>query len=1118
MSPVSRSFRRCALGLSAVLAAGTMAVLGTAAPATAAADPDHVWLSDIALSSTSNDDDQVVTLTFPSGVTGTMTTTSHTGTCYVVRQASGVNLYTQANAAVTYTPTPVSETNHIPGFECYDDGTDGSRAFDVALSKPVQGLIFHVLNQDGSQFVFGGGAQITQLSGNSVMTSDSTTTNLNPVGPNKAGCTSSTGSNGNGRCGSFLVSPTDADQTGVQNFTLTEQISNATRDGLYATFSYPGAELTKVFSSSRVIPGQAVDLTFTVANPSGSGRVDLVGMDFTDALQSGLVAASDEVTFTDCGDNASSNVTVGAGTLTFQNLDVDLGTNCVVTVSVVAQAAGTYANTNDNLSSTVANIVPSVPTGTQLSVVDPVAVVDDSATLQPGEASVAVDVLANDASGLPSGVTLDATSVKLVDPADGQPKSSVTTDEGTWTVDATTGVVTFTPVEGFTGETTPLAYVVTGSDGLFYSADVVVDVVGSVTPDSVTLTPDESSVTFHPGDNDSVDGVTLDPTSVRLVDPDTGDLVDELVVDGVGTWTVDTDTGEVTFTPEDGFVGETPSVSYVIESEDGTESYTSTMTVDVWGEVTDDSAVLEPDSDSVTVDVLANDTGTGTTLDATTVGLIDPADGTAKQSVTTDEGTWTVDATTGEVTFTPAEGFVGETTPLAYVVTDTDGATYTADIVVDVWGAATADEALLFPDETDVTVDVLANDNFGGRTADPTSVLLVDPDTGDLVTEVVISGVGTWTVDTTTGEVTFTRETGYTGTPPAVSYVVEASDGTDTATYTAEVTVKALGEATDDTATLEPGSDSVTVDVLANDTGTGTTLDATTVELVDPADGTAKQSVTTDEGTWTVDATTGEVTFTPADGFVGETTPLSYLVTGADGTTYTADIVVEVVGSVTPDSVTLTPDESSVTFHPGDNDSVDGVTLDPTSVRLVDPDTGELVDELVVDGVGTWTVDTDTGEVTFTPEDGFVGETPSVSYVIENEDGTESYTSTMTVDVWGEVTDDTATVDPGSDSVAVDVLANDSVDGVVLDPSSVRLVDPDTGGLVDEVLVDGVGTWSVDTSTGVVTFTPVAGYVGEVPAISYVVDGDDGVTYTAEVSVEVIGAVTDDVVYTVPGG
>src|SRR5690606_4799043 len=63
---------------------------------------------------------------------------------------------------------------------------------------------------------------------------------------------------------------------------------------------------------------------------------------------------------------------------------------------------------------------------------------------------------------------------------------------------------------------------------------------------------------------------------------------------------------------------------------------------------------------------------------------------------------------------------------------------------------------------------------------------------------------------------------------------------------------------------------------------------------------------------------------------------------------------------------------------PGDSVNVrvldnDDEGLLPESVRLIDPETGELVRELIVPGEGTWTVEDD-GSITFTPEAGFTGD------------------------------------------------------------------------------------------------------------------------------------------------
>ena len=67
-----------------------------------------------------------------------------------------------------------------------------------------------------------------------------------------------------------------------------------------------------------------------------------------------------------------------------------------------------------------------------------------------------------------------------------------------------------------------------------------------------------------------------------------------------------------------------------------------------------------------------------------------------------------------------------------------------------------------------MTVDVLANDGD----VDPTTVMIIDPATGDPVTTLTVPGEGVWTVDPATGALTFTPEDGLTGDPTPVDYQV----------------------------------------------------------------------------------------------------------------------------------------------------------------------------------------------------------------------------------------------------------------------------------------------------------------------------------------------------------
>jgi len=110
--------------------------------------------------------------------------------------------------------------------------------------------------------------------------------------------------------------------------------------------------------------------------------------------------------------------------------------------------------------------------------------------------------------------------------------------------------------------------------------------------------------------------------------------------------------------------------------------------------------------------------------------------------------------------------------------------------------------------------------------------------------------------------------------------------------FTAEYTVYCPPTVVDDTPTTVAG-EPVTFDPLANDSGDdGAELDATSVRLLDG--GTPVETLTTAEGTFTVDTTIGEITFTPTDGFTGTAAPVTYQVTDEFGVTQSGSITVTV--------------------------------------------------------------------------------------------------------------------------------------------------------------------------------------------------------------------------------
>ncbi|MFS9044533.1 CshA/CshB family fibrillar adhesin-related protein [Streptococcus rubneri] len=175
----------------------------------------------------------------------------------------------------------------------------------------------------------------------------------------------------------------------------------------------------------------------------------------------------------------------------------------------------------------------------------------------------------------------------------------------------------------------------------------------------------------------------------------------------------------------------------------------------------------------------------------------------------------------------------------------------------------------------------------------------------------------------------------------------------------------------------------------------------------------------------------------------------------------------------------------------------DKIAITPSAeypAKLVDPATGLTTDapSVTVKGEGTYTINPSTGEVTFTPEPDFVGTAKGVDVTLSapvgrNKNGKvqEEYIKTATAKYTPTVTPIAITP---TDKVSEDIqnvpqtqtptfeLSNDKTAEI----TSKKLVDPATGQPTDEttVTVEGEGTYTIDPTTGAVTFTPEKDFVG----------------------------------------
>ena len=733
---------------------------------------------------------------------------------------------------------------------------------------------------------------------------------------------------------------------------------------------------------------------------------------------------------------------------------------------------------------------------------------------------------------------------KLVDPATGltTDASSVTVEgEGTYTINPTTGEVTFTPEPSFTGTAKGVDVTLSAPVGRNKNGKVQEEYIKTAT---AKYTPTVTPITITPTDKVSTDvqnvpqtqtptfdlsnDKTAEITSKKLVDPATGQPTDEttVTVAGEGSYTIDPTTGAVTFTPEKDFVGTAKGVTVQATATiTNANGKTATITSDATYTPTVVPAV--PTANPATSKDIQGATQTGTpTFAGTTVQvngedkaitikdnsytLLDK-DGNEVSSTpayaadgTTEIGTYSIDSATGQVTFTPTDkSYTGVVTPAKVQAESSNGikvdTTYTPEIVP-VTPTATPAETTDIQGATQT-----GKPEFKGGTVTVDGVEktvaineAVPATFDDGSTTKTVGGVGTYTV-AADGTVTFVPEKSFVGTAPAVTVVREDKNGTKaSATYTPTVlpvTPEATpAETTDIQGATQKGKPefkggTVTVDgvektVEINEDVPATFDDGSTTKTVDGV------------GTYTV-AADGTVTFVPEKSFVGTAPAVTVVREDKNGTKASATYT----PTVTPVKPTAKPVETTDiqgATQTGKPEFTEGDSRVP-----INEDVPATFDDgsttKTVDGVGTYTVAAD-GTVTFVPEKSFVGTAPAVTVVREDKNGTKAsatYTPTVTpvtptatpVETTGKQ-GQTQTGKPEFTEGDSRVPMNEDVPATFDDGSTTKTV-------------EGVGTYTV-AADGTVTFVPEKSFTGKAPAVTVVREDKNGTkasaTYTPTVT------------------
>ncbi|MDQ5908429.1 MAG: large repetitive protein, partial [Pseudomonadota bacterium] len=638
--------------------------------------------------------------------------------------------------------------------------------------------------------------------------------------------------------------------------------------------------------------------------------------------------AADDVASTDAGVPVGVNVLVNDRGTDIKLISVDQPAQGSATVSgdmVIYTPAADFSGTDafsytiaDTFSRTSSAIVTVTVTSPELKAVD------DAATTDAGQ-PVTINVLANDV-----GKDLVLTEV-------GTPVHGAVTISGE--------AVIYTSEVDFSG-TDSFSYTIRDAFNRTVSATVTV---------TVNL-PGLKAV------DDAASTISGQVVAINVLANDTGR---NIVFAEVGTpahGAVVTNGGAILYRSVPDFVG-TDSFSYTIrDALNRTANAVVTVTVTPPElNAANDTAATELNQ-PVTINVLANDTGIDLAL--TEVGV--PTHGAATISGRT-------------VTYTPEADFEG-TDSFSYTIQDAFNKTASATVTVTVVPGvvqAVDDAATTLAGQV-VTINVLANDT--GRSLRLTS--LGTPAHGSAT----VSG----------GTITYTPQTDFAGTDSFNYTITDAFSRSASAIVTVTVTPLEL-KVVNDAATTTAGQ-AVAINVLANDVGKDLIL--TTVGT--PGHGTAT-------------ASGGTVTYTSAADFAG-TDSFSYTIKDAFNRTAAATVTVTVTSPV------LKPV----------NDAAAVTTGQPVTINVLANDSGT---DLTLTGVGTpshGTASISGGTVIYTPEAGFAG-IDSFGYTVKDAfDRTMS--ATVTVTVVSEplsVADDTAATEAGQ-SVAINVLANDTGPDMVL--------------------------------------------------------------------------------------
>ena len=638
------------------------------------------------------------------------------------------------------------------------------------------------------------------------------------------------------------------------------------------------------------------------------------------------------------------------------------------------------------------------------------------------------------------------------------------------------GEITYTPNANFSGSDS-FTYTIRDDNGATDTATVNINVAGTndgpdAVNDVIAGTEDTPLVINVLGNDTDLDGDTLSVTNVSTA------ANGSVVINANGT---------VTYTPDANFNG-TDTFTYDISDGNGGTD-TATVTVNV-GAVNDgpdavNDTYTTAEDTSVMGVLVANDSDPeGDSLTMTSlngVAITGPA-----QAIQVSNG-WVTANPDGTFAFSPASNFNG-TTSFTYTVSDGNGGSDTATATINVTavndGPNAVDDTFTTAEDTSVMGVLVANDSdVDGDSLTMTHVNGIEI-TQDAQSIHLGQGVG-WLTVNDDGTFSYSPASNFNGQTSFTYTIDDGNGGTDTATATINVTP--VNDGPDAVNDVFSGNEDSQIlgSVLANDSDAdGDTL--TVTGTTNPSNGTLVMNA---DGTFTY---TPDANFNGSDSF-------TYTISDGNGGTDTAtvNLAVNAVNdgpNAVDDSFTTAEDTSVMGIVVTNDSDVDGDSLTMTHVNGIEI-TQDAQSVHLGQGIGWLTVNTD-GTFSYSPANGFNGQTSFTYTVDDGNGGTDTATVTLNVTPANDDPNARNNTYRGDEDnqISGNVVNNDrDPDGDTL--SVVSNTNPSHG----SVVMNADGTF---------TYTPDANFNG-VDTFHYTISDGNGGTDTARVRLRV-GAVNDE--------